>query len=103
MDDYVGSVLFNGKEFKFDPLKLSETYQPFLPWFRESELRHGRTAVCMTKLGKKDYVEMLFILGCLCFTVDTCRAWFFESSVTVCFVAYFIFLIGALLFVFPVF
>lgn len=26
-------------------LKLSETYEPFLPWFRESELRHGRTAM----------------------------------------------------------
>ena len=26
-------------------MKLSETYEPFLPWFRESELRHGRTAM----------------------------------------------------------
>jgi light-harvesting complex I chlorophyll a/b binding protein 1 len=26
-------------------LKLSETYSPFLPWFRECELRHGRTAM----------------------------------------------------------
>mmetsp|Transcript_32178 Transcript_32178/g.78186 ORF Transcript_32178/g.78186 Transcript_32178/m.78186 type:complete len:199 (+) Transcript_32178:74-670(+) len=45
MDDYVGSVNFAGKDFKFDPLKLSETYSPFLPWFRECELRHGRTAM----------------------------------------------------------
>ncbi len=26
-------------------LKLSETYSPFVPFFRESELRHGRTAM----------------------------------------------------------
>lgn len=26
-------------------LKFSETYPPFVPWFRESELRHGRTAM----------------------------------------------------------
>lgn len=26
-------------------LKLSETYEPFMPWFRESEIRHGRTAM----------------------------------------------------------
>jgi Chlorophyll A-B binding protein len=26
-------------------LKLSETYEPFVGWFRESELRHGRTAM----------------------------------------------------------
>jgi hypothetical protein len=45
MDDMIGSVDFRGKEFKFDPLKLSETYSPFLPWFRETELRHGRTAM----------------------------------------------------------
>jgi hypothetical protein len=45
MDDMVGSVDFRGKELKWDPLKLSETYEPFLPWFRESELRHGRTAM----------------------------------------------------------
>ncbi|KAG7365372.1 fucoxanthin chlorophyll a/c protein [Nitzschia inconspicua] len=45
MDDMVGSVDFRGMEFKWDPLKLSETYEPFLPWFRESELRHGRTAM----------------------------------------------------------
>jgi len=45
MDDMVGAVDLRGKEFKFDPLKLSESYEPFLPWFREAELRHGRTAV----------------------------------------------------------
>ena len=26
-------------------LKLSETYEPLVPWFREAELRHGRTAM----------------------------------------------------------
>ena len=26
-------------------VKLSETYEPLLPWFRESEIRHGRTAM----------------------------------------------------------
>lgn len=26
-------------------MKLSESYEPLLPWFREAELRHGRTAV----------------------------------------------------------
>lgn len=45
MDSMPGSVDFRGKEFKFDPLKLSETYEPLLPFFRESELRHGRTAM----------------------------------------------------------
>eukprot|EP00594_Rhizosolenia_setigera_P006346 CAMPEP_0178944780 /NCGR_PEP_ID=MMETSP0789-20121207/3352_1 /TAXON_ID=3005 /ORGANISM="Rhizosolenia setigera, Strain CCMP 1694" /LENGTH=197 /DNA_ID=CAMNT_0020624563 /DNA_START=37 /DNA_END=630 /DNA_ORIENTATION=- len=45
MDDMIGSVDFRGKEFKFDPLNLAETYPPFLPWFRECEIRHGRTAM----------------------------------------------------------
>eukprot|EP00536_Pseudo-nitzschia_multiseries_P004031 jgi/Psemu1/284816/fgenesh1_pg.65_\ len=45
MDDMVGAVDLRGKEFKFDPLKLSETYGPLVPWFREAELRHGRTAM----------------------------------------------------------
>jgi len=44
-DKYVGAVDFRGKEFKWDPLNLSETYEPFQGWFRESELRHGRTAM----------------------------------------------------------
>jgi hypothetical protein len=44
-DDYAGAVDFRGAEFKFDPLKLSETYEPFQGWFRETELRHGRTAM----------------------------------------------------------
>jgi len=42
---YVGAVDYRGKEFKFDPLKLSENYHPFQGWFRECELRHGRTAM----------------------------------------------------------
>jgi hypothetical protein len=45
MDNYPGSINFMAKEFKFDPLNLSETYAPLMPWFRESELRHGRTAM----------------------------------------------------------
>jgi hypothetical protein len=44
-DDYVGGIDFRGKEFKFDPLGLSETYSPLVGWFRESELRHARTAM----------------------------------------------------------
>uniref|UniRef100_A0A6U0HM24 Plastid light harvesting protein n=1 Tax=Helicotheca tamesis TaxID=374047 RepID=A0A6U0HM24_9STRA len=44
-DDYVGGVDFRGAKFEFDPLKLSETYSPLVPWFRETELRHGRTAM----------------------------------------------------------
>jgi len=45
MADMRGSVDFLGKELKYDPLKLSETYEPLLPFFREAELRHGRTAM----------------------------------------------------------
>jgi light-harvesting complex I chlorophyll a/b binding protein 1 len=45
MDEMPGSINLFRKEFKFDPLRLSETYQPFLPFFREAELRHGRTAM----------------------------------------------------------
>jgi len=44
-DNYVGGVDFRGQEFKFDPLKLAETYHPLVPYFRESEIRHGRTAM----------------------------------------------------------
>ena len=45
MDSMPGSINWAGQEFKFDPLKLSETYAPLLPWFRETELRHARTAM----------------------------------------------------------
>jgi Chlorophyll A-B binding protein len=45
MDSMLGLINWRRTEFKFDPLKLSETYEPLLPWFRESELRHGRTAM----------------------------------------------------------
>uniref|UniRef100_A0A7S2LMW8 Plastid light harvesting protein n=1 Tax=Leptocylindrus danicus TaxID=163516 RepID=A0A7S2LMW8_9STRA len=44
-DDYEGAVDFRGKEMKFDPLKFSESYSPFVGWFRECEIRHGRTAM----------------------------------------------------------
>lgn len=40
-----GSIDFKGQPFTFDPLKLSETYEPLLPWLKESEIRHGRTAM----------------------------------------------------------
>jgi len=39
------TIDFRGQPFKFDPLKLSETYAPLMPWFKESEIRHGRTAM----------------------------------------------------------
>lgn len=45
VDEMYGSINFAGKEFKFDPLKLGETYEPLLPWFREAEIKHGRTAM----------------------------------------------------------
>lgn len=44
-DTYPGAINLFRKEFKFDPLKLSETYEPLVPWFRESEIKHGRTAM----------------------------------------------------------
>jgi hypothetical protein len=44
-DNYVGAQDFRGAEMKFDPLKLSETYSPWQGFFREAELRHGRTAM----------------------------------------------------------
>ena len=43
-DKSIGGQDFKGGEFKYDPLKLSETYEPLVPFFREAELRHGRTA-----------------------------------------------------------
>ena len=58
-DDYVGAVDFRGKEFKYDPLNLAESYAPFVPWFRECEIRHGRTAM-MAVLGfiATDYIRL---------------------------------------------
>lgn len=40
MDDMAGSVNFMGKPMVFDPLGLATTYEPFLPFFREAELRY---------------------------------------------------------------
>lgn len=40
MSDMPGSINFKGDKMVFDPLKLSETYEPFLPFFREAELRY---------------------------------------------------------------
>lgn len=45
MDKMSGSIDFMGKPYKFDPLKLSETYEPLVPFFREAELKHCRTAM----------------------------------------------------------
>lgn len=44
-DNYVGGEDFRGGKFEFDPLKLADTYAPLVPFFREAELRHGRTAM----------------------------------------------------------
>lgn len=45
MDAMPGSINWARQPFKFDPLNLADTYEPLLPWFRESELKHGRTAM----------------------------------------------------------
>ena len=45
MAELPGSINFARKEFKFDPLNLADTYQPFLPFLRDAELRHCRTAM----------------------------------------------------------
>ena len=45
VDDMPGQINFMCKEFKFDPLDLATTYEPLLPWFREAEIKHGRTAM----------------------------------------------------------
>jgi Chlorophyll A-B binding protein len=45
IDNMPGSINFAAKPFKFDPLNLADTYEPLLPWFKESEIRHGRTAM----------------------------------------------------------
>ncbi len=42
---YIGNSDFRGKRFDFDPLGLAAAYPPMVPWFRECELRHGRTAM----------------------------------------------------------
>ncbi|GMH72941.1 hypothetical protein TrRE_jg9275 [Triparma retinervis] len=44
-EDLVGNSDFRGKRFDFDPLNLAAAYPPFVPFFREAELRHGRTAM----------------------------------------------------------
>jgi len=44
-DKMDGAVDFRGKKFEFDPLNLAESYEPFQLWFREAEIRHGRTAM----------------------------------------------------------
>jgi len=58
-DDYAGGVDFKGGEFKFDPLGLSETYKPLVPFFREAEIRHGRTAMlAVTGFIVADFVRI---------------------------------------------
>lgn len=44
-EDYAGNVNWAGQKFDFDPFNLAETYSPFVPYFREAELRNGRTAM----------------------------------------------------------
>jgi len=59
MSEMPGSINFFRKEFKFDPLKLSETYSPFLPYFRDAELRNGRTAMlAVVGLIAQDFVRL---------------------------------------------
>lgn len=41
----IGGQDFKGGKFYFDPLNLAETYKPLVPFFREAEIRHGRTAM----------------------------------------------------------
>jgi len=45
VDSMPGAIDFRGESDVFDPLGLATTYEPFLPFFREAELRHGRTAM----------------------------------------------------------
>lgn len=44
-EDYIGAQDYKGEKFEFDPLGLAETYSPLVPFFREAETRHGRTAM----------------------------------------------------------
>jgi hypothetical protein len=44
-EKYEGAFDFRGKKFEFDPLGLATSYPTLVPWFRECELRHGRTAM----------------------------------------------------------
>ena len=39
LEDMPGAIKFDRKPFAFDPLGLAETYEPFLPFFREAELK----------------------------------------------------------------
>ena len=58
-DEYVGGVNLFGQEFKFDPLGLSETYKPLVPFFREAEIRHGRTAMlAVTGFLVADFIRL---------------------------------------------
>ena len=59
MADMRGSIDFMRKEFKFDPLKLSETYAPLVPFFRDAEIRHCRTAMlAVVGLIAQDFVRL---------------------------------------------
>jgi len=59
MADMPGSIDFMRKEFKFDPLKLSETYSPLLPYMRDAEIRNGRTAMlAAVGLIAQDFVRL---------------------------------------------
>eukprot|EP00445_Apocalathium_hangoei_P009859 CAMPEP_0203872120 /NCGR_PEP_ID=MMETSP0359-20131031/19084_1 /ASSEMBLY_ACC=CAM_ASM_000338 /TAXON_ID=268821 /ORGANISM="Scrippsiella Hangoei, Strain SHTV-5" /LENGTH=814 /DNA_ID=CAMNT_0050790805 /DNA_START=54 /DNA_END=2499 /DNA_ORIENTATION=+ len=41
----IGKALLPGGEYPFDPLGLSVRSEKYLPWLRESELKHGRVAM----------------------------------------------------------
>ena len=45
-----GESAFSGQDFNFDPLGLSVKCEKYLPWFREAELKHGRTAAFVCPL-----------------------------------------------------
>ena len=50
---------YKGDKWEFGPLGLAETYSPLVPFFREAEQRHGRTAM-LAFLGfvAADYVRI---------------------------------------------
>jgi hypothetical protein len=72
MADMPGSIDFKGGKFVFDPLKLSETYEPFLPFFREAELRYvslgafvACVCMCCGDFAKACRSRVFFFFGSL--------------------------------------
>jgi len=59
IDDMPGSINWARQPWKFDPLNLADTYEPLLPWFREAELKHGRTAmIAVVGFIVQDFVRL---------------------------------------------